>query len=131
MVVARGCEIVARGFGIERARTRWPMAKRRIQDERGVTWDIWDVLPREVFGPAYDRRSGDRLRSLTPESNPVLQPELEEGWLCFQASDERRRLAPIPADWCDVSDGVLRVLVEIAKPVARTTDARPTPSPVE
>ena len=107
------------------------MAKRRIQDERGVTWDIWDVLPREVLGPAYDRRSGDRLHPPTPESTPVLQPELAEGWLCFQASDERRRLAPIPADWFELSDGVLRVLVDIAKPVVRTTDSRPSPSPAD
>ena|SRR5947209_6768847 len=107
-----------------------PMPRRRIQDERGVTWDIWDVLPREALGLAYDRRSGDRLRSQTPESNLALQPELEQGWLCFQASSERRRLAPIPADWFELSDGVLRVLVEIAKPVTRI-DARPSPSPAD
>ena len=114
-----------------RERTILPMPKRRIQDERGVIWDVWDVHPREVLGPAYDRRSGDRARPPTPESTLALQPELEEGWLCFQASEDRRRLAPIPADWFELSDGVLRVLVEIAKPVVRTPDVRAVPSPAE
>ena len=38
------------------------MSNRRIQDERGTTWDIWDVLPGDVLAGSYDRRSGDRPR---------------------------------------------------------------------
>ena len=47
-------------------------------------------------------------------ANPAMPPSLEKilkgdrrasGWLAFKATDgERRRLAPYPADWRDISD---------------------------
>ena len=47
-------------------------------------------------------------------ANPTMPPSLEKilqgdrrqgGWLAFKASDgERRRLAPYPAEWRDISD---------------------------
>jgi len=110
------------------------MANRRIQDERGVAWDIWDVLPGDMLAGSYDRRTGERLRSFTPDSTLSVQPGLENGWLCFQSADERRRFAPIPADWIDFPDNLLRSLLEAATPVPLTRGVRepqPNPSPAE
>src|SRR5436190_1974594 len=103
------------------------MSNRRIQDERGITWDIWDVLPGDVLAGTYDRRSGERLRVATPESTSSVAPELENGWLCFQSAGERRRFAPIPADWFDFSDDSLRTLLHTATPVGASKEARPKP----
>ena len=93
------------------------MAKRQIRDEHGGIWDIWDVLPRDALGGTYDRRSGDRPRVVTPASQLLVQPELEGGWLCFQKNAERRRFAPIPLDWVELPDGVLRTMLDVATPV--------------
>jgi hypothetical protein len=100
------------------------MAKRQIRDERGGIWDIWDVLPKDALGGAYDRRSGDRPRVESSPSKPLVQPELEGGWLCFQKNAERRRLAPIPNDWCDLPDGMLRMLLDSATPVFTPPDSQ-------
>jgi hypothetical protein len=110
------------------------MGNRRIQDEHGVVWDIWDVVPGDMVVGNYDRRAGERLRSLTPGSMLSVQPGLENGWLCFQSDGERRRFAPIPADWIDFPDNVLRSLLEGATPVPLTrnvSEPRPSPSPAE
>jgi hypothetical protein len=103
------------------------MSNRRIQDERGTTWDVWDVSPGDVLG-SYDRRSGERLRPPTPVSTLSVQPELENGWLCFQSAVERRRFAPIPVDWFAFPDDVLRVLLEIATPVGSVPEVQPKSS---
>jgi hypothetical protein len=112
------------------------MSNRRIQDERGTTWDVWDVFPGDVVAGSYDRRSPDRpapdrLRTPTPTSSLSVQPELENGWLCFQSAVERRRFAPIPADWITLSDDALLELLETATRVASSKDIRPTTSPME
>jgi hypothetical protein len=50
----------------------------------------------------------------------VVDPLLEDGWLCFQAGAARRRFAPIPPAWFELPDAVLRVMVDIASPVTVT-----------
>jgi hypothetical protein len=37
----------------------------------------------------------------------IVQAGYEHGWLCFAAGGQRRRLAPIPADWEECSEGAL------------------------
>jgi len=106
------------------------MPKRQFNDATGASWDVWDVRPSDAARATYDRRGGVRESSSseTPLPPPTLDPLLENGWLCFQAGFERRRFAPIPPDWWEVPDGVLRVMLEIANPVMRTsgaTEARP------
>ena len=103
------------------------MANRRIQDERGVTWDVWDVIPGDMIAENYDRRSGVRLRSLTPDSTLSVHPGLENGWLCFQSAGERRRFTPIPADWFDFSETALRELLDTATPVSPIKETRSNP----
>jgi len=107
------------------------MPNRRIQDHLGTTWDVWDVSPGDVRAGSYDRRTGDRLRVPTPESTLSVQPELENGWLCFQAANERRRYAPVPDGWFAFPDDALRRLLEIATPVVSSKDIRTKPLTAE
>ena len=91
---------------------------RQFRDASGVRWDVWDVHPKDATPGSYDRRSADR-----PEA--MLDPLLEDGWLCFQTGVERRRFAPIPPNWFDLPDAVLRVMVDISSPVSPTPIPRP------
>ena len=85
------------------------MPKRQFHDATGASWDVWDVRP------------SDARESSVPKTSILsLDPLLENGWLCFQAGPERRRFAPIPPAWWELPDGVLRVMLEIANPVATT-----------
>lgn len=86
------------------------MGYRVFRDSRGTEWQAWDVVPRlgdrrlserrtRVATPLHsdqrsrsDRRSGNGQRG-------VLTAALNDGWLCFEAEHEKRRLAPIPGDW--------------------------------
>lgn len=79
----------------------------------GARWRVWSVIPgwRDdgERRRGYDRRSPDPvLRYAGPERrtgddrrarNPLLAPGFRDGWLVFERSGERRRLAPIPAGW--------------------------------
>src|SRR5262245_58234593 len=101
------------------------MPKRQFHDATGASWDVWDVRPSDAARSTYDRRAGARAAASAP-ARPSVDPLLENGWLCFQAGFERRRFAPIPPDWSELPDGVLRVMLEIANPVItslRTRDA--------
>lgn len=61
---------------------------RNFRDKKGVEWLVWDVYP--------DPRSAQAR-----ESDPGVfpHPELADGWLCFESRTEKRRIAPVPADW--------------------------------
>jgi len=107
------------------------MAKRQIQDIRGLVWDVWDVVPRDVLGSAYDRRSSDRVPDGAESPQLLLLPELEHGWLCFQSGAERRRLAPIPPSWFEFSEVSLRALLDAAQPVSSTAPTRQPASAAE
>jgi hypothetical protein len=90
-----------------------------------VYWDVWDVHPRDAIPPraGYDRRGPERgsdASESTPPREPLIDPLLEDGWLCFQSGPDRRRFAPIPPQWFELPDAVLRVMVDIASPVALT-----------
>jgi hypothetical protein len=38
-------------------------------------------------------------RRVVEGHRPLLSAGMDEGWLCFEAQDEKRRLTPIPNDW--------------------------------
>jgi hypothetical protein len=107
------------------------MAKRQIHDELGRIWDVWDVIPSDVLNSSYDRRSSDRARPSSARMQPSLQPELEEGWLCFQTASERRRFAPIPVGWFDFSQPDLGVVLEKATPVTAFSETPNQPTGTE
>lgn len=62
---------------------------RAFTDSAGVEWRVWDVLP----SAAAPQRSIETL------TGSLTQTVFANGWLCFESSTEKRRLAPIPPDW--------------------------------
>lgn len=108
------------------------MTRRQFRGADGTLWDVWDVHPADASGDnPYDRRHarrGDATDS-PPPASPLLDPDLEAGWLCFQSGGDRRRFAPIPPQWSELPDGVLRVMVDIATVVGPGIDLPETPRP--
>lgn len=106
------------------------MAYRTFADSRGVTWEVWDVVPGRLMLSARDHRAGADRRAPQPASPPPdeerrtgldrrasLAPRLRHGWLAFRAGDERRRLAPIPTDWEEATEEALEQYCHAAEPV--------------
>ena len=99
------------------------MPSRQFRDASGAQWDVWDVHPQDALQrTSYDRRNLERAGrpevSPASERSAVVDPLLEDGWLCFQSGPVRRRFAPIPPAWAELPDAVLRVMVDIASPVS-------------
>ena len=93
------------------------MPHRRLQDETGRWWDVWDTHPTIIDRRAgRERRTGRRTGDRRQRSEPrvVVEPEYRDGWLAFQSGVEWRRLAPIPKGWEMLSDEELRALLEQA-----------------
>jgi hypothetical protein len=80
------------------------MAFRTFHDPDGREWQVWDVVPsREVENNS--RR------------HQYLPPEMADGWLCFEAGDQKRRLTPCPAGWEEQDDDYIHALCRAAEPV--------------
>lgn len=60
---------------------------REFIDAAGVRWRVWSTIPFAIAGVAE---------------------ALRLGWLTFEATGVRRRLAPIPRDWEDAPESRLR-----------------------
>lgn len=89
------------------------MTLREFADPNGVSWCAWEVRPgqhHEWTGgrdwPPLDRRAG-------------VRDEYAGGWLAFECSSERRRLAPVPDGWSERSDKELCTLCDQATVVGR------------
>jgi hypothetical protein len=84
------------------------MRERRFPAD-GKEWRVFDIIPLDQMLIAPDRR---------------------EGWLCFESTNELRRLAPIPRDWEAASLDQLFGWLESASrvrpspPAARHADLR-------
>jgi hypothetical protein len=96
------------------------MAHRSFTDSHGRVWDVWTVQPTRVERrrltptesiPAFERRERQ-------ESRALLDPQWKNGWLAFETKGEKRRLAPFPDDWIEMSPGQLEKLCEAATPAA-------------
>ena len=81
------------------------MPHRIFRDETGRQWDVWEVIPTAVErriakpiprAPSLERRKVHETRVIVPD-------QLQKGWLAFQCGRERRRLAPIPGEWDDLT----------------------------
>jgi hypothetical protein len=90
------------------------MSYRRFKDVEGRTWEVWEVHPSTV-----ERRLSSERRSRTRptaerrhqhEFRLVIPSELRDGWLAFQGSIEKVRVAPIPEGWMALSDDELSTL---------------------
>lgn len=86
------------------------MGYRIFRDSAGTEWQAWDVVPRLAerrvgerrmaasAPPAKERRRVEERR-VRHNGRPTLTSGLGGGWLCFEATEEKRRLCPIPGDW--------------------------------
>jgi hypothetical protein len=85
------------------------MAHRSFHDDVGREWDVWDVVPTAVERriSQFVARPAEAERRKVREARVVVPERLQRGWLAFQSGRERWRLAPIPADWWDMTVGEL------------------------
>ena len=94
-------------------------------DDSGVAWQVWDVVPTTAERrSAGERRFGARLkgdRRLQQQLRVQLGDGLEQGWLVFECTAEKRRLQPIPQGWSERPDRELADLCHRAVVTARTT----------
>lgn len=89
------------------------MAVRDFVDASGVSWRVWPVTP-------------ESLQPRTAAEDYL--GDYGEGWLCFECSTERRRLARYPMDWEKLSDQELGSLLSAAAVVpARKSTHFPPP----
>jgi hypothetical protein len=118
------------------------MPIRSFRTAEGVLWQVWNVVPGRRDSErriGYDRRSPEPIfRYSGPERRnkadrrqpaPLLSQQLASGWLTFQSPTEKRRLAPIPQHWDQLSEAELERLCQsahICAPALRT-DPRPPP----
>lgn len=72
------------------------MATRVFRDVKGVEWSVVEVRP-------------------TAGRPGMVRPQFERGWLLFVSDGERRRLAPPPHGWVDLSEDGLRQLLRTAE----------------
>lgn len=101
------------------------MAYREFTDADGTVWTAWDVPPWRVFSPArnYQERRVRETPGYTPERRAAVDRRRsregamsEQGWVCFERPGEKRRLAPTPAGWDEVSEDELLNLCRRASP---------------
>ena len=95
------------------------MASREFTDERGGLWRVWEVQPesleRRMASDPHLRPAMERRRA--PQSRvKVSNPHMAHGWLAFESRSERRRLAPIPEQWEQMSPAELCELLARARP---------------
>jgi hypothetical protein len=101
------------------------MAQRSFVDDHGTAWKVWDVQPAWAERRAAERRraiaaeeTGERRvgtdRRVRVETRVRVSPGMEHGWLAFESPAQRRRLAPIPADWLKLPAGDLKALCDRA-----------------
>jgi hypothetical protein len=92
------------------------MAHRTFRDELGRAWDVWEVVPTAVerrIARATSRAAAAERRRVQ-ETRVVVPDALQKGWLAFQSGKERRRLAPIPKDWEEMTASELLDLLNSA-----------------
>jgi len=89
------------------------MTLRKVVDADGVTWELWEVQPALVEkrdDPAgAPQTTGERRKVRSVRMK--VSPDMRDGWLAIRSATERRRVAPIPDGWHELSDEALLRLV--------------------
>lgn len=80
------------------------MGLRTLIAEDGTEWTVWNIAP----------ASSSRAQ--------LYSVQLAGGWLCFECPTEKRRLAPPPQGWEDISDAELEECLGRAEQVVRRGD---------
>jgi hypothetical protein len=109
----------------ERAAPEGRMPHRQFTDSKQTTWEVWDVEPghaerrtRAADGRKPKRPAAER-RHTEDRARVRITSGLAHGWLAFESKHDRRRLAPIPADWDALDESALERLCELARPVGK------------
>ena len=101
------------------------MPLREFTDTTGRVWQAWNTVPgnphEAVMFATSARLLAESDRRVTGEYRNTpgghVSPGLEQGWLTFQAGEDKRRLSPIPTDWATATDAELARYLERAAPV--------------
>lgn len=75
---------------------------------------MWQVHPTMAERRSARQTAVPFERRRRSEPRASLPGELLNGWLAFESRAERRRLAPPPPDWAEMSDDDLAGLLERA-----------------
>ncbi len=112
------------------------MGYRSFLDSNGTEWQAWDIVPHLAERRATERRvarmtvSADRRRTNERRhgsgERTLLSRGFSAGWVCFEAFGEKRRLAPVPADWLACGLGRLEEYLRAAVAVPRGLTASPS-----
>lgn len=107
---------------------------RVFSDSRGTEWQAWDVVPKLAERRMQERRGmraaspverrGALDRRVIVGRRPMLLKGMNEGWLCFEARAEKRRLTPIPADWLECAEERLEQYCSKARVAPRLAEQR-------
>ena len=103
------------------------MPLRQFADSLGRIWEAWDTYPRGANSAGtgestFSKYMADQI--VREGSQPTsVRHEYEAGWLTFKRDDERRRLAPIPADWEQADDARLRGYLDSSHNSPETSQA--------
>ena len=81
---------------------------RAFTDSAGLEWQVWEVLPGKL---------GTEVLTKTLSRAKLQGTAFAEGWLCFEAGEQKRRLAPIPAGWQFRDRSILESMCAEATPV--------------
>ena len=111
------------------------MSYRTFLDSTGKRWEVWLVTPAAAERRRTDRRAaaasnetfaGGPERRRTPERrrspfqrSVTVASEYTQGWLCFEAEGEKRRLAPVPPGWDEAGPDRLSTWLQAAKRVVK------------
>jgi hypothetical protein len=94
------------------------MAHREFVDSHGVRWDVWSVSPE--FGERRRQAADPEKRITERRARAAIRVPLGDawanGWLCFESQGEKRRLAPVPDGWSEMSPESLERLCASATP---------------
>ena len=78
---------------------------RSFRDSANVNWTVFEVR-----------------RQVTSRGDAAVLPSgFNAGWLCFEATGAKRRLARYPARWREMNDAELEALLHEAQPAPRST----------
>jgi hypothetical protein len=86
---------------------------RGFRDSTGVEWRVWEVFPSKTSPLSGADEMGRRS---------LMGSAFADGWLCFESAAEKRRLAPIPAGWEQVT---LRQMEELWRAATVVTPRAP------
>ena len=75
------------------------MPFREFDDADGARWVVWSTIP---------------------ANGVALSSGMEGGWLTFETTSVRRRIAPIPDGWAELTDDRLQMLLDVAVDAPRS-----------